>query len=349
MNERREGESDFTMKYAFIDEYGDSGLDFSKPNVSTYFVVSALIFDKDDIVEQNMKADRIRNKFFHNGEMKSSKIAGNDRRRIEILNAFRELNFSIYAVAFDKRELKAPGFKYHMSFYKFLHGWVDKELFRTFRHLKIVSDEHADEKFMKGFRNYIEKSYKTDLFNTAEFEFVKSDKEALIQLSDVIVGSIGRYFEPSNKKDLAPVFMDILRLKTINIKKWPIDCKPYIHEFGEIDASFDITISELSIRLAEDFIEQRCNTKVHLVIEQINFLSFLLFYFNMIDPMKWIPSREIIKQLGIKGGFRKSENHLRAKIVSKLRDKDILIASSPNGYKLPANNSDISELRLGLS
>ena len=103
---------------AFADEYGNNSFDFDSQG--SHFIVASAIISKDKLKESEEMLEKIRVKHFQTGEIKSKKVAGNDGRRIKILNEICQIDFSIYAVIVDKRRLEGEGFKYKPSFYKFL-------------------------------------------------------------------------------------------------------------------------------------------------------------------------------------------------------------------------------------
>jgi len=49
---------------AFIDEFGNSGLDFGKEDVSTHFIVTSILIDQTTLDESESKVNKIRNKYF---------------------------------------------------------------------------------------------------------------------------------------------------------------------------------------------------------------------------------------------------------------------------------------------
>lgn len=69
-------------KYAFTDEFGGHGYNFENEGCSTHFIVSAIIVDEKDIHEVNDAVQKIRDKYFPNGEinranaLKLRKISG---------------------------------------------------------------------------------------------------------------------------------------------------------------------------------------------------------------------------------------------------------------------------------
>ena len=62
-------------QYAFVDEAGDTGLDFNKSGTSSHFIVTAVIVDEPGLEQVTAEVDSVRSKHFQTGEMKSSRVA----------------------------------------------------------------------------------------------------------------------------------------------------------------------------------------------------------------------------------------------------------------------------------
>ena len=126
------------MITAFADESGNNSFKFNTQG--SHFIVATVICNSEKVQDLEKQVDIIRqNNNFQTGEIKSSGIAGNHKRRIKILNDIIKLDISVYAVIVDKRELKGQGFNYKKSFYKYLNNLLYKELFRTFPQLDLLS------------------------------------------------------------------------------------------------------------------------------------------------------------------------------------------------------------------
>ncbi|MGN6647549.1 MAG: DUF3800 domain-containing protein [Cytophaga sp.] len=326
---------------AFIDEFGNNGLDFSTTGASTHFIVTAIIIDSNNLIQIEKETEAVRKKYFQAGEMKSKNIGDNDKRRKQILTALAEIEFYIFSVVIDKRELKTKGFTYKQSFYKFLHSLVDKELFRIYPDIKIVADEHGGDEFKRSFIQYIKANHVSDLFNQ-DFTLSDSKSNLLIQIADVITGTLSKCFESSKISQNRQDFLDILKNKILEIRAWPTEYNDYLYSPEEY-VEFDKVISELSVNIAKDFILNNENSNTPATIDQVNCLKYLLFCFQKINPHKYIPTFEIINNIGAHKNSNVTMHYFRSKIIAKLRDKGVLIGSSFQGYKLPANNKDLFE------
>ncbi|MGZ3862507.1 MAG: DUF3800 domain-containing protein [Bacteroidia bacterium] len=326
---------------AFIDESGNNGLDFNKEGVSSHFIVTAILFDVEVLPAEEKVIEAIRKKFFQTGEIKSSNIADDDTRRIKILEALNQVNYHIFSIVIDKRELKTEGFQYKASFYKFLHSLVDKELFRVFPRIQIVADEHGGAEFKQGFIKYIRDNHVTDLFNQ-DFDLSDSKSELAVQLADFISGTLARCYETTKISNSKSEFLKILKEKIIEVRTWPTEFTKIQYSNKERTSSDD-SIAELSLFLASQYITKHSNSNVPSVIHQVACLRYLIFYFKNINADRYIPTYELINNIETIKGGNITMHYFRSKIIAHLRDNNVLLSSSHRGYKLPSRNSDLIE------
>lgn len=326
---------------AFIDEFGNNGLNFESEGVSTHFIVTAILIDKDNLDEIESQIEEIRKANFQTGEMKSSKISNNDTRRLKILTELNNINYHIFSVVIDKRELKGEGFNHKGPFYKFLHSLVDRELFSVFPDILVVSDEHGGTDFKKGFIEYIKKNHIPDLFHQSDFKLSNSKSNLLVQLADIITGTIAKCYETKKLSERSSEFLNLLKDKITEIRFWPPDYRPFAYNPERDFENYDPTISTLGINLAKQFLDKSSKSKIPYEIDQKTCLNYLLFHFKNINPEKYVPTFELINQLEQVKGSKISIHYFRSKVIAKLRDKGILISSSNKGYKLPSSQSDL--------
>ncbi len=143
-----------TKTFAYIDETGNSDLETNKVGASDYFIVSAIIVSYDKKLELEEKTENLRLKYFQTGEIKSSGVGSNDKRRAKILAAVNNLDFKFYAICVDKNEInKDSGLQYKKSFLKYINGMLYSRLFTSFLDVHIVSDEHGGKDLKKVSKN----------------------------------------------------------------------------------------------------------------------------------------------------------------------------------------------------
>lgn len=326
---------------AFIDEFGNNSLDFSKQDISTHFIIAAIIIDPNELAAVENEIEKVRKEYFQTGEIKSSLVADNDNRRTKILNDLVTINFHIFAVVVDKRKLTSEGFRYPGSFYKFVHGLADKELFFTFPNLKITADQFGRSEFMEGFIKYVNNKHIHDLFNYSEFCFTDSRSSPAIQVADFISGTLARCFDATKVSGKASEFMALLKSRLIGLKQWPVSYDHRTYKPDDKISENSKTITSLGLRLAHRFIAENEDTAVPSEKDQVNCLKYLLFYFMNISRDKYIQTHELVKNLEYGHERKISPYYFRSKIIAKLRDAGVIVSSSSNGYKLPCNESDL--------
>jgi len=330
---------------AYLDEYGNTDLETSKEGASTYFIITAVIINKDDEKAIEGEAVDIQKQYFPNGEIKSNRVGRNDNRRIEVLNALKRLKFRFYALAIDKREInKNSGLIYKKSFLKFLNGQLYRKLYRTFPQIKVFADEVGSSEFMAGFCSYVEKKYIYDLFLRAEFQFSKSEEKPLIQVADFISGSLARVFDPQKISENAEEILSILNDKTISIDEWPPQIYLY-HDAqkGISENVFDSTVREQSVYQAKLFLRRFMESEEEKVILQIETLKYLLYNLQFVNSKEYVTTAKIISMLDSDSSLDISEYYFRANIIARLRDEGVIIAASSKGYKIPSSVADIDD------
>lgn len=324
---------------AFADEFGNNSFKFSTE--STHFIIASVIVNYEDLEEFYIEVEKIRSKYFQTGEIKSSKVKDNHKRRLLILDEFAKLKFNIYSVVVDKTKLYGEGFKYKKSFYKYLNGILYKELYKTFPQLELKVDEHGGNEFMLEFKNYVRQNHIRTLFEGSEFFVNKSDKELGVQVADFIAGTLGYIFDEHKKSDYSQQFLERLSGKIISINHFPKVYK--INEYNETKADqfYSQAITDLSLRSIFDYLDT-ASPETQQMQDAINFLKVLVRYHESNHYKNYTTAQEFIEHLNVNRESKLSKEQF-VNMVGSLRDKGILIGSSREGYKIPTNNSEIKK------
>ncbi|WP_288707609.1 DUF3800 domain-containing protein [uncultured Alistipes sp.] len=323
--------------YAFIDEFGNNGLDFTNPQISSHFIVTAIIVEENDIPILETLCTEIRQKYFQGSEIKSSKVGKNHERRKRILENILDGKFNVYTLVVDKKHLYSEGFKYKKSFYKFLNGLLYHELFRRYPLLQIVADEIGHNSYMSSFKRYVQNRHKPDLFSYSSFGFSNSKSSSLVQIADFIGGTLARRYDSTVYEEEADLYLKMMDRHLLPIKYFPNNYEPYIYNATDVEG-FDELIASTAINLALHFINDNHNTSDENIIEQVKCLEYLVFYFRYIDPTRYVSTQELISKNLKK---KTSQQYFRSNIIAKLRDSGVIISSSSLGYKMPMNKKDI--------
>ena len=244
--------------YAFTDESGAYGWDFDNETVSTHFVITAILVKESNVDELKIGMEEIRKKYFQTGEIKSSRIGKNHDRRKRILAELLTLPFNILNVIIDKRELMhSKGLRYKKSFYKFMNNIVHKELKHAFKILTIVADEIGGSEYMQSFSEYVKKKQEVpNLWGEADFYFEASHNNVLIQLADLVAGTISFEYDAHKYNDKVPQYSRLLDKKIIRNEIYPKNIDTYKIEESPLAKDYDKEIANLSLKAAIDFINK---------------------------------------------------------------------------------------------
>ena len=333
-------------KYAYIDEFGAFGYNFDNEGCSTHFIVTAIIVDENDISSVKNGADAIRNKFFPNGEIKSSRIGKDHKKRITILNELKNLPFTIFALVCDKRQIsQQSGLHYKQSFYKYINNLVYQELRSSFSNLVIIADEVGTNDYLQSFAKYVkEKEVPLTLFDNSLFRFENSKDNLIIQIADIVSGSLAyNYDEHKLKNSHGNNYKALLSSKTMMIKEYPATFDNFNVKNNDLNPKYNAQIAEICYRKAKYFIEIHKSSNELEIKQQLAVLEYLLFRFMNKSPRKYISTQELINQLCYLGYDKLSIQAFRTRIIAKLRDNEVIISSSPYGYKIPSSEEELED------
>lgn len=332
--------------YAFTDEYGAFGWEIDNPSVSTHFIITAIIVKESELDCFIEKAEALRQKHFQTGEIKSSKIGKDNNRRLRILADLQDIPFSIFAVCVDKKEclenMSSKGLQYKKTFYKFMNNIVHRELRRAFEKITVIADEIGNNEYMQSFCQYVSNHQDVpDLFGDAQFSFENSKDDVRIQMADLISGTLAYVFDRHKKTDGTPDYLKVLKKKIIRVEMYPKTYKTYMLENSAIAEDYDEDIAKLCFAQAVKFVEHNVNDTDPETKAQVIVLQYLLFRFMNNDTRGYIYTQELKGQLGNTGLHSISDTAFRMRIIGKLRDKGVIIASSQKGYKIPSKQSEL--------
>ena len=326
-------------RFSFIDECGNFGFDFSKEGTSNYYILCAVVVDADDIDELHTCFDEIKKKNgFRGDELKSSKVS--DNRRFRIMTQLLPLNFKIVLLIADKRKFyeESPIREYKPTFIKHLNQHLYNLLYRAYPKLDILQDEMGYTEFQQSFAKYIDSIRPgKNLFDEYSFAFVDSKDEVLVQMADFIGGSIAKFLNGEASAN----YLEILRGKLVAQERFPHLNEPYWGLLSPEDRVFDQSIISLSLQKARDYIEDNKQSTNDDIKMQVSFLEYLVFYVTQIDSTKYVYADELVKHIQGCVDIRVTKDKLFRRVVAPLRDKGLVIASCPRGYKIPISVNEI--------
>lgn len=332
------------LVYAFTDEYGAFGWKLDNPTVSTYFIITAVIVKETDITEYAEKAEVIRAKHFQTGEIKSQKVGSNHERRLRILTDILTLPASYFSVCINKRacqeNMTIKGLNYKGSFYKFMNNIVHNELRRTFPQVIVVADAMGSNEYMQSFCKYVRNNQEMPNFlDGLSFGFQDSKKDVRIQIADFISGTLAYVYDEHKRAPNVPDYRKLLEKKSA-IKLYPQTYDTYVFE-DHVDDKYDDIIARLCFAQAVKFIENNAASTDSEVNAQITVLQYLLYRFMNNSTRRYIRTSELKERLENTEFGKVSDSTFRMRIIGKLRDKGVIIASSQKGYKIPSKQSEL--------
>lgn len=326
----------------YIDEYGDPDLATEKNGPSTFFIVTAVIVDAAEHAGVVTAAEEVRRRFFQTGEMKSSRVASNDARRIEVLKAINCLNLRSYTLLVDKSALdREGGLGYRGSFYKNIGRRIHDLLVRTFEKVQVVADEHGTPEFMQSVPVYLERHLVRDLFSLQPFRFAKSHLEPLLQIADMISGSYARCVDPKRLSPRAGELLPLLQERSVGTATWPPRRMPT--STGHVpspEGTHDELVRAHCRRQALLFLEDADRDDADQHVQALT-LEHLIFQADFVDDRAFISTRDLLAHLNGQVREEVAEYRLRTVAIAPLRDSGVIIASSAKGYKLPVSASDL--------
>ena len=176
------------------------------------------------------------------------------------------------------------------------------------------------------------------MLNEYDFDYVDSRDELLVQLADVVGGSIGHILTDI----AAPNYLEMLKGKILAVEYFPNKNEPYWGTTNPKDCKYNKDIYTLAIKCATDYIAkfEKAEDDEHRV--RVAFLRYLLFQVNEVSPTQYISSNQILSAVREYTAQRITKNYLFRRIIAPLRDEGIIIASCSRGYKIPISVDDIT-------
>jgi len=330
---------------AFVDETGTNELDSTKTGVSHLFICVAVIVNSVGLVQTESKMKEISQKLCGDAEIKSNRIGTDHQKRLKYLSEIQDLPFGYYALIINKDRIpKASGFKYKRSFYKNINRMLYQQLQQSGNNLRLIADEIGGKDFMDSFVPYLEKQGLPSLFTRFEHYFAKSGQTPLIQLADLIAGTLSYCFDQGKQCEYSPHFREILRKKEVGIQCWPLQIVPVSDSKPTNQSEWDAHLKSTATNRAISFIEKHDNDADIDCAMQASVLRQLLFSQEFEEQGKQATfSDKLIEQLQNEGFEKLSRQAFSSRVIGKIRDSGIILSGSNEGYRLALSTSDIQD------
>ena len=323
--------------FIYGDEFGTLTLKTNDVKNITHFIYTAIVIKESNLENALKVRDDISNKFCQGQIIKSSsKPLRNIENRINAIEYLTSnLNFIVYAFVIDKEKLSKDkgGLRFKEVFYKYFQKIFLNQVNNNFNDFEIHMDNLINEKYQIELKNYLNQNYQNNFFEKYN---ISDDKEQpLIQLADLIAGSLGRVFNDSFKTERNDELINLLRPKIQNFIFFPSK-EEQVSKAKENSKEVDSEIYSIVRNDTENIIENENDIVITSIIEN-------LLWNQKILPYNYIQTFEIVNNVKQNTGKEISIENLRI-IIRDLRYKGVIIVSSSNksGYKLAVNKSDVS-------
>lgn len=136
-------------------------------------------------------------------------------------------------------------------------------------------------------------------------------------------------------------YLNKIREKQSSFIEWPI--RYTSPPQSKSSTPQDQKVYEIAIKSAYDYLSKTPKSADQSKRLQTAILKFLLFKNTLEGASNYISTVEIENHLKNIGLTDITQQMLRTGGIAKLRDESVIIASSPNGYKIPTSLSDIQD------
>lgn len=181
----------------FIDDSGDPGFKLEKGS-SKHFVIACVVFDDNlDAEETALKIKRLRRtlKWRDDHEFKFNKT--NKQIRLAFLNEIKGCTFRVRAIVADKSVIRSPELRSNKTkFYNYMIKEVLSKSDGSIKNGSIRLDGHEDRAYKKAATTYFKQQANPRGGVIKDMKFVNSKNDNLIQLADMVAGSILRTTQP---------------------------------------------------------------------------------------------------------------------------------------------------------
>lgn len=183
----------------FVDESGDTGFKFGRGS-SRYFTLTLVLFRTAEaasacdraIANLKQQAKRTREYRF---------ASCNHATRMRFLNCVRDHSFEYASIVINKRKLYGKGFQHKNSCIKCSMKYVFRNVAHLLSNAKVVVDSNGDRDFRRTLQSYLKREIRPDgkCSPIVKVESKPSHRDNLIQLADMICGSVARSFDTTAK------------------------------------------------------------------------------------------------------------------------------------------------------
>jgi len=184
----------------FIDDSGDPSFSLHK-GASARFVIACVIFDDTLVAEETAVAiKKYRRSIGFPDDVEFKFVKSKDKIKRGFLQAISQYDFRVRAIVVDKSIIRGLELKRSQdSFYSYFIKQVLLHNKGTLTNAKIRLDGHGNRLFRRNLSTYLRRELNDSRTIMKNLQLVDSKKDVLIQMADMVAGTIRRSYDDSKK------------------------------------------------------------------------------------------------------------------------------------------------------
>lgn len=187
----------------FIDDSGDPGFKVEKGS-SKVFVIALVIFKDNLEAERTSLAIKDLRRKLKMSDLSEFKFNKSSKKFRQIfIESIKKFDFKIRAIVVDKKDIYSQRLKTHKeNFYNYVIMQVIKNS-KSIKNAKLKFDKRGEIEIRNQLRVYLSRELDNknkNIFN--DLKFVDSRQNTLIQLADMVAGSIFSFYTGKDKSYL---------------------------------------------------------------------------------------------------------------------------------------------------
>lgn len=183
----------------FIDDSGDPGFKLDKGS-SSHFIIACVIFDDDlEALKVKVAIKELKRKLNFPDEVEFKFFRSRPKVKAEFLRTINKFSFKVRVIVVDKSKIRSNELRNNKnSFYSYMIKTVLEHSNNKILDAKIRIDGSGDRLFKKNFLTYLRKQLNSDQKKIMKnCKMLDSKSDELIQMADMIAGSIRRSYDTS--------------------------------------------------------------------------------------------------------------------------------------------------------
>ncbi len=210
----------------FVDESGDSGMKLGS-GATAYFTIALVVFeDHEEATACDQRIGLLKRELSLPAGFEFHFHDNRQALRKTFLSTVAPYDFFYFGIILDKALLQGPGFQFKESFYKYASRLVFENAKPYLREAIVVFDESGSATFKMQLARYLRRLInppgEPGLITNVKVQ--SSSRNNLIQLADMVAGSLGRACLEDKPDRLD--YWKLIRHREIYVQRWPKKERP---------------------------------------------------------------------------------------------------------------------------